>query len=88
MTELRQGDHVVGMAPYAFRSYVNADARMVFKMPARLSFEEAATIPTVFLTAHYALIHLARMQKGESILIHAGTGGVGQAAIQIAKHLR
>ena len=60
---------------------------MVFKMPARLSFEEATTIPTIFLTAHYAMIHLARMQQGESILIHAGTGGVGQAAIQIAKHL-
>ena len=82
------GDAVAGMAPYAFRAYARTDARMVFAKPPRLGFAEAATIPTVFLTAHYALNHLARMQAGESILIHAGTGGVGQAAIQIAKHLR
>jgi len=87
VTVLRPGDRVAGMAPYAFRSYVRTDPRLVFKVPGRLSFEQATTIPTVFLTAHYALNHLARMQPGESILIHAGTGGVGLAAIQIAKHL-
>src|SRR5262249_13217829 len=85
--DLKPGDEVVGMVPYCFRTYVTADSRMVFRKPKRMSFEEAATLPTVFLTAHYALNHLARMQAGESILIHAGTGGVGQAAIQIAKHL-
>ena len=52
-----------------------------------MSFEESATLPTVFLTAHFALNYLARMQPHEKILIHAGTGGVGQAAIQIAQHL-
>ncbi|HEV3143346.1 MAG TPA: polyketide synthase dehydratase domain-containing protein, partial [Gemmataceae bacterium] len=85
--DLRPGDEVVGMVPYCFRTYVTADSRMVFRKPKRVSFEEAATLPTVFLTAHYAINHLAQMQAGESILIHAGTGGVGQAAIQIAKHL-
>lgn len=84
---LAPGDEVVGMAPYAFRSFVTVDARMVFRKPRHLSFEQAATVPTVFLTAHYALQHLARMQPGERVLIHAGAGGVGQAAIQIAKRL-
>ncbi|HLW64289.1 MAG TPA: SDR family NAD(P)-dependent oxidoreductase, partial [Gemmataceae bacterium] len=83
----RPGDEVAGMVPYCFRTYVTADARMVFRKPPHMSFEQAATLPTVFLTAHYAINHLAQMQAGEKILIHAGTGGVGQAAIQIAKHL-
>lgn len=85
--DLKPGDDVVGMAPYAFRSYVTVNRNLVFRKPGHLSFEDAATLPTVFLTSHYALVHLARMQKGERVLIHAGTGGVGQAAIQIAKHL-
>jgi thioester reductase-like protein len=84
---LRPGDEVVGMVPYCFRTFVTADARMVFRKPPGMTFEQAATLPTVFLTAHYAINHLAQMEAGESILIHAGTGGVGQAAIQIAKHL-
>ncbi len=84
---LKPGDEVAGMVPYGFRAYVTADARMVFKKPPLMSFEQAATLPTVFLTAHYALNHLARMHAGEKVLIHAGAGGVGQAAIQIAKHL-
>jgi NADPH:quinone reductase-like Zn-dependent oxidoreductase len=84
---LRPGDAVVGMAPYGFQAFASVDQRMLFRKPQHLTFEQAATIPTVFLTAHYALIHLARMKAGEKILIHAGTGGVGQAAIQIAKYL-
>ncbi|MEQ1842783.1 MAG: type I polyketide synthase, partial [Verrucomicrobiales bacterium] len=84
---LKAGDHVVGMAPYCFRSYVTVHRNMVFRKPDTMSFVEAATLPTVFLTSHYAICELARMEKGESILIHAGTGGVGQAAIQIALHL-
>jgi thioester reductase-like protein len=84
---LKAGDEVAGMAPYAFRAFATTDARMVFRKPPHLSFEQAATIPTVFLTAHYGLQHLARMQPGETVLIHAGAGGVGQAAIQIATRL-
>ena len=85
--DLKPGDKVVGMAPYCFRSYVTVHRHMVFRMPGTMTFVEAATLPTVFLTSHYAINELARMEKGESILIHAGTGGVGQAAIQIAKYL-
>ena len=85
--DLRAGDEVVGIAPYSFRSYATVSRRQVFKKPASMDFEGAATLPTVFLTSHYAICHLAQMRKGESILIHAGTGGVGQAAIQIAKNI-
>ena len=81
------GDEVVGMAPYSFRSFVTVSEKMVFKKSGSMTFEEAATLPTVFLTAHYSLNELARMKKGESVLIHAGTGGVGMAAIQIARQL-
>jgi len=84
---LRPGDEVAGMAPYCFRAYATVDASIVFKKPTRWSFQQAATVPTVFLTAHYALNHLARLEVGEKVLIHGGTGGVGQAAVQIAQHL-
>jgi acyl transferase domain-containing protein/NADPH:quinone reductase-like Zn-dependent oxidoreductase/acyl carrier protein/NADP-dependent 3-hydroxy acid dehydrogenase YdfG/SAM-dependent methyltransferase len=87
VTKVRVGDRVAGMAPYAFQSHLLVDARLVFQVPEKMSDAEAATLPTVFLTAHYALRHLARMRPGESILIHGGTGGVGQAAIQIAQQL-
>ncbi len=85
--DIKAGDNVVGMAPYCFRSFVTVHRNMVFRKPDTMSFVEAATLPTVFLTTHYAINELARMEKGESILIHAGTGGVGQAAIQVAQHL-
>ncbi len=87
VTDLREGDAVVGMAPNSFRSYVTVSRDLVFSKPPHFSFEEAATLPTVYLTAHYALNHLARMRKGESVLIHAGAGGVGQAAIRIAQNI-
>jgi acyl transferase domain-containing protein/NADPH:quinone reductase-like Zn-dependent oxidoreductase/thioesterase domain-containing protein/SAM-dependent methyltransferase/acyl carrier protein len=84
---LRPGDAVAGMAPAAFGAYAVTDARMAFTIPTGMSFADAATLPTAFLTAHYALHDLARMQRGERVLVHAGAGGVGQAAIQIARHL-
>ncbi|MCA9008272.1 MAG: thioester reductase domain-containing protein [Planctomycetaceae bacterium] len=87
VTDLAPGDRVAGIAPYCFRSFVTIHRRMVFRLPEAMSFTDAATLPTAFLTAHYALHELARMQPGESVLIHAGTGGVGQAAIQVAQAL-
>ena len=53
-------------------------------MPAGLDFAAAATIPVAFMTAVYALGHLARLEAGERVLIHGGAGGVGLAAIQYA----
>lgn len=57
------------------------------RKPSNLSFEEAASLPLVGLTTYQALISLGRVQKGQSILIHAGSGGIGTFAIQFAKHL-
>jgi len=59
----------------------------VRRIPRGLSFEQAATLPVVFMTAWHALHNVARMRKGERILVHAGAGGVGMAAIQVANHL-
>ena len=85
--ELGVGDNVVGFAPSCFASHVTTSAHTVARMPENWSHEAAATVPTVFFTAWYALKHLAQLQPGESLLIHGAAGGVGIAAIQIARHL-
>lgn len=59
----------------------------VGRIPDAMSFEDAASIPMVFVTAWYSLVESARLQKGETILIHAASGGVGQAAIIISKYI-
>ena len=87
VTDLRPGDEVFGIADHAFQSHVVTERRLVLPMPASMPFPEAATMPTVFLTAHYAIHHLARLHTGESILIHAAAGGVGLAAVQIARQI-
>ncbi len=68
-----------------FSAYPNVSAHQVAPKPRSLQFEQAAALPTVFLTSYYALRHLARLEKQESVLIHSATGGVGHAAVQIAK---
>ena len=79
------GRPVVCGAGGSFASHVVSDLRLVAPMPPRLSFDQAATLPIAYVTVHFALSHLAKLRKGERVLIHAGAGGVGQAAIQIAK---
>lgn len=81
------GDAVLGFAPACFASRVRTRSGAVALKPERLSFEEAATIPTTFFTAFYALCELARLRKGERVLVHGAAGGVGIAAIQLARHL-
>jgi NADPH:quinone reductase-like Zn-dependent oxidoreductase len=71
----------------AFSTYVRAKAVVVARVPEEISMVEAATIPIQFGTAYCSIHELAHMQKGESILIHSGAGGTGQAAIQLAKLL-
>src|SRR5205823_4658689 len=61
------------------------DSNMVAKVPVGLPPEAAVTIPVAFLTAYYALITCARLKAGEWVLIHGGAGGVGLAALQIAR---
>ncbi len=81
------GDAVFGLAGFGLATQTLARGGDVRRIPSGLSFEEAATLPVVFMTAWHALNNVARMRKGESILVHAGAGGVGMAAIQIAHHL-
>ena len=83
----KPGDAVVGLAPASFASYVTTLAEFVGPKPEHLSFEEAATIPICFLTVQYALRRLGQIQPGERVLIHAASGGVGLAAIQIARQV-
>ena len=64
---------------------MNEDA--VALIPKKLTMEEAASIPLVALTPYQALIEKAGLKKGQRVLIHAGSGGVGTIAIQLAKHL-
>src|SRR6202044_978644 len=61
--------------------------RLLVKVPHGWSFAEAATVPVAFATAYYALVDLAGLRAGESVLIHAAAGGGGMAAVQIARHL-
>ncbi|PAS96899.1 MAG: beta-ketoacyl synthase [Candidatus Dactylopiibacterium carminicum] len=79
------GDRVVGFGSACFANKLVTRASTVAPVPAGISFEAAATIPTTFFTAYYALHHLARLEPGERVLIHGGAGGVGIAAIQIAR---
>jgi phthiocerol/phenolphthiocerol synthesis type-I polyketide synthase C len=81
----RPGDAVFGFGRDAFSSHLVAPAFGLFKKPASMSFEEAATLPVAAMTVYYSLHHLARLQKGERILVQGAAGGVGLAAIQYAQ---
>jgi NADPH:quinone reductase-like Zn-dependent oxidoreductase len=81
------GDAVLGLGGGHFSPYATVPAASVVPKPAVLTFEQATAIPTVFLTTYYALHRLARLSRGERVLIHSGAGGVGLAAIQIARWL-
>ncbi|NNF07143.1 MAG: SDR family NAD(P)-dependent oxidoreductase, partial [Candidatus Eisenbacteria bacterium] len=85
VSDIEIGGAVVTMARGCFASRVVAPAAMVLPLPEGMNYEDAATLPVAFLTAHYALHEVGRLRKGESVLIQAGAGGVGMAAIQIAK---
>ncbi|MEM0907688.1 MAG: SDR family NAD(P)-dependent oxidoreductase, partial [Pseudomonadota bacterium] len=83
--DLGVGDDVVAFAPACFASHVTVSAEAVTRRPAELGVEAAATVPVAFLTAYYALIELGQLEEDETVLIHGGAGGVGLAALQIAK---
>ncbi len=87
VSDFKVGDDVIACGPGAVASHFVAKARNVLRKPANLSMEEGSSILVAYLTAHYALTHLAALQKGERILIHAAAGGVGLAAIQIAQNI-
>jgi acyl transferase domain-containing protein/NADPH:quinone reductase-like Zn-dependent oxidoreductase/thioesterase domain-containing protein/nucleoside-diphosphate-sugar epimerase len=87
VTRFRQGDEVFGVVPYAFASHARSAEYALVHKPKSIDHDQACTIPITFLTAYYGLVHLAHLQPGERVLIHAGAGGVGLAAIQIAQQI-
>ena len=84
---LAPGDSVMGLADDCFADYAVTSASLMTKKPASLSWGEAATIPITFITADYGLRGLAGLRAGERVLIHAAAGGVGLAAVQLAKRI-
>jgi NADPH:quinone reductase-like Zn-dependent oxidoreductase/acyl carrier protein len=85
VTDYRPGDRVMGFAPGSMASEVIVPAAFLARVPDKMSLDEAAAVPVAYLTAHYALHRVAQLRAGERVLIHAGTGGVGMAAIQLAQ---
>ena len=83
--EFKTGDAVIAVTPGAFSAFVISPVHCVVRKPENLSFVEAASVPMVFLTAWYGLKRLAGIHKGDKVLIHAAAGGVGLAAVQIAR---
>ncbi len=83
---LAVGDRVMGLLP-GVGPVLIADHRLLARIPDEWSFVQAASVPTVFLTAFYGLVDLAGLQRGERVLVHAAAGGVGMAAVQLARHL-
>jgi acyl transferase domain-containing protein/NADPH:quinone reductase-like Zn-dependent oxidoreductase/acyl carrier protein len=86
---LKIGDEVLALTPSPTRvgllvSHACVPAALVSRRPDGLNLEQAAALPIAYLTAYYSLVELARIREGEWILIHAGAGGVGLAAAQIA----
>jgi NADPH:quinone reductase-like Zn-dependent oxidoreductase/acyl carrier protein len=84
VSRFKPGDEVVAITPGCFGNIVRVHSCLVASKPPNLSFADAATIPIAFLTAGYALLDLANLQPGETVLIHAAAGGVGLAAVQFA----
>ncbi len=79
------GDAVMALAEGTFSRFAITQAKVAIRIPQNLSYEAAASIPITFLTAYYALHHLAGMKEGDRVLIHSASGGVGVAAVQLAQ---
>ena len=86
VTGFAPGDRVMGLFPGAFGPVAVADHRLITRIPAGWSFIQAACVSVVFLTAYYSLVDLGHLQPGERLLVHAAAGGVGMAAVQLARH--
>lgn len=85
VTDVFPGQRVMAMPEGAYSTYARCPSTSIATIPDSMSIEEAATIPIIFCTAYYGLFDLGRLSAGERVLIHAGAGGVGQAAIQLAQ---
>ncbi|MEO8152052.1 MAG: SDR family NAD(P)-dependent oxidoreductase [Rhizobacter sp.] len=87
VTQFAVGDRVVAMVEGAFASHATTRWEFVAPLPAGVSFEQGAAIPTAYLTADITLNHVAHMARGDRVLIHSGAGGVGMAAIALARRV-
>ncbi|MDT9696250.1 NADP-dependent oxidoreductase [Streptomyces sp. P17] len=93
VTEFAVGDEVIGyvredlLCRGTFAEYVAAPVRTLARKPRNLSFEEAAGLPLVGLTAYQVLIKVLQVKRGETVLVHAAAGGVGSIAVQLARHV-
>lgn len=85
VTNVCVGDRVCASGRETFSTVLECDALNAIKIPDDMTFTDGASVLAIFCTAYYSLITVAHLQKGESVLIHAGAGGVGQAAIMIAQ---
>jgi acyl transferase domain-containing protein/NADPH:quinone reductase-like Zn-dependent oxidoreductase len=87
VTKFKPGDRVMTWLLGGFSTFARNSESMFQPIPADMSFETAASLPMIYCTAYQALVETARLQSGEKVLIHAAAGGVGQAAVMIAKHI-
>lgn len=87
--KFKPGDRVYGLlSGGGYAEYCTIHQELAMKIPEQFSYEEAAAIPEVFLTAYQSAIWLGKLQEKETILIHAGASGVGTAAIQLCRKLK
>ncbi|WP_460308203.1 type I polyketide synthase [Actinocorallia aurea] len=87
VTGFHPGDRVFGVFARALGPVAVADERMIRPLPPGWSFTDGAGVPIVFITAYQCLVDEARTRPGDRVLVHTATGGVGLAALQIARHL-
>ncbi|KAH6888171.1 putative polyketide synthase, partial [Thelonectria olida] len=85
VSHLKVGDRVCTWTLGAYCNVVHNPAALVQPIPDDMDFSVAASLPIVYCTAYYGLVDQARIKKGETVLIHAAAGGVGQAAIMLCK---
>ncbi|KAI1081716.1 hypothetical protein F5B20DRAFT_579046 [Whalleya microplaca] len=86
VTKFKVGDRVCLLKQGSYANRVQVAADCAHAIPSSMSFEDAATIPLVFLTSIYSLYHIANLKEGQSVLIHSAAGGVGIACIQLAQY--
>ena len=85
--DFHPGDRVCALTKGAYGHLVRTHVDLVMRIPSDTSFVDAASIPVIFCTAFHALYDIGKLEKGESVLIHAAAGGVGQACIMLAHHI-
>jgi NADPH:quinone reductase-like Zn-dependent oxidoreductase len=87
VTKYKVGDRVITFRLGCFRNFLRNPEEMFQKIPDDMSFEDAASIPCIYSTVYYSLFDVAHLQNGESVLIHAAAGGLGQAAIILCQYI-